>query len=47
MDHAIWAEGLVKARADGREVYAFVKHDELGHGPRYARQLQAAIARLG
>ena len=42
-----WAEGLVKARADGREVYAFVKHDELGHGPRYARQLQAAIARLG
>ena len=41
-----WAESLVKARADGRDVYVFLKHDELGHGPRYARQLQAAIARL-
>ena len=42
-----WAESLLKARADGRDVYAFLKHDELGHGPRYARQLQSAVARLG
>ena len=42
-----WAESLTKARADGRDVYAFVKHDELGQGPRYARQLQAAVIRVG
>ena len=40
-----WADRLTKAAADGREVFAFLKHDELGEGARYARQLQAAIRR--
>jgi uncharacterized protein YecE (DUF72 family) len=36
-----WAERLRHLAADGngRDVYAFVKHDEEGHGPRYARAL--------
>lgn len=34
-----WADRLAKARADGRDAYLFVKHDELGDGPRYARRL--------
>jgi len=39
-----WADRLAKVRADGRDVYAFLKHDELGDGPRYARLLAAAVA---
>lgn len=38
-----WARRLTKAAANGGEVYAFVKHDEMGDGPRYARQLAAAV----
>lgn len=38
-----WAERLDKVRADGRDVYAFLKHDECGDGPRYARRLAAAL----
>ncbi|MGH9224845.1 MAG: DUF72 domain-containing protein [Acidimicrobiales bacterium] len=34
-----WAERLAAAAAPGRDVYAFVKHDESGDGPRYARGL--------
>ncbi len=39
-----WAERLAKVRADGRDAYVFLKHDELGDGPRYARRLAAALA---
>ena len=39
-----WAERLAKVRADGRDVYVFLKHDELGDGPRYARRLVAALS---
>ncbi|MGI9021973.1 MAG: DUF72 domain-containing protein [Acidimicrobiales bacterium] len=38
-----WAERLAKAAADGREAYAFFKHDDAGNGPRYARHV---ISRL-
>lgn len=38
-----WADRLAKVRADGRDVYAFLKHDERGDGPRYARRLAAAV----
>ncbi|MDQ4096336.1 MAG: DUF72 domain-containing protein [Actinomycetota bacterium] len=37
-----WAERLAAAAAQG-DVYAFVKHDEEGHGPRYARDLVARL----
>lgn len=39
-----WAARLANVRADGRDVYAFLKHDELGEGPRYARHLAAAVS---
>jgi uncharacterized protein YecE (DUF72 family) len=39
-----WAERLGKVRAEGRDVYAFLKHDEFADGPRYARRLAAAVA---
>jgi len=38
-----WADRLAKVRGDGRDAYAFLKHDECGHGPRYARRLAAAV----
>jgi uncharacterized protein YecE (DUF72 family) len=38
-----WADRLAKVRADGRDAYAFLKHDECGDGPRYARHLAAAV----
>lgn len=38
-----WAEYLAKIRAGGRDVYAFLKHDELGNGPRWARRLAASL----
>ena len=34
-----WAHRLAAAAAGARAVYAFVKHDEEGTGPRYARDL--------
>lgn len=39
-----WAERLQAQAAAGREVYAFLKHDEGGDGPRYARDL---VRKLG
>jgi len=38
-----WADRLAKVRADGRDVYAFLKHDQFGDGARYARRLAAAV----
>lgn len=38
-----WADRLAKVCAEGRDVYAFLKHDECGDGPRYARRLAAAV----
>ncbi|HEX7277635.1 MAG TPA: DUF72 domain-containing protein, partial [Acidimicrobiales bacterium] len=35
----VWAERLAKVRADGRDCYAYLKHDQEGDGPRYARRL--------
>lgn len=40
-----WAEHLAKIRAGGRDVYAFLKHDEVGDGPRWARRLAASLDR--
>lgn len=40
-----WAELLTKAAVEGRDVFAFVKHDDVGDGARYARQVQAAARR--
>jgi uncharacterized protein YecE (DUF72 family) len=34
-----WAERLAKLQADGRDSYVYLKHDEQGDGPRYARRL--------
>jgi len=34
-----WAEKLAGLRADGRESFVYLKHDEQGDGPRYARRL--------
>jgi len=34
-----WAERLAKLQADGRGSYVYLKHDEQGDGPRYARRL--------
>lgn len=41
-DVAAWAARLA-GEADRRPVYAFVKHDEQGGGPRYARALVRAV----
>jgi uncharacterized protein YecE (DUF72 family) len=34
-----WAERAANEIAAGRDSYVFLKHDELGNGPRYARQV--------
>jgi uncharacterized protein YecE (DUF72 family) len=34
-----WAERLATLRGDGRDSYVYLKHDEQGDGPRYARRL--------
>ncbi len=39
-----WAERLAKVRADGRDAYAYLKHDAEGDGPRYARRLAELLA---
>jgi uncharacterized protein YecE (DUF72 family) len=41
-----WAGRLKACATEGRDVFAFLKHDDSGDGPRYARQLRAA-ARKG
>lgn len=38
-----WAERLANEAAGGRDVYAFVKHDEHGDGPRYAHGLVSRL----
>jgi uncharacterized protein YecE (DUF72 family) len=38
-----WGERLAKLRAAGRDVYAFVKHDERGLAPSYAARLLDAL----
>ncbi len=38
-----WADRLTKVRADGRDAYAFLKHDECADGPRYARRLAKGV----
>lgn len=38
-----WASRLAAAADGGNEVYAFVKHDEAGTGPRYARDLVSRL----
>lgn len=40
-----WAARLADEAARGRDVYAFVKHDEEGDGPRYARDLVGRLER--
>lgn len=40
-----WAARLVDAAAGGRDVYAFLKHDEEANGPRYARDLVSRVER--
>ena len=39
-----WAARLKAWSAAGREVYAYLKHDEGGDGPRYARDLVGKLA---
>jgi len=40
-----WADRLAKVQADGRDSYVYVKHDDQGDGPRYARRLTELLAR--
>ena len=39
-----WAERLAKVRAEGRDAYVYLKHDDEGDGPRYARRLVELLA---
>ncbi len=39
-----WAERLGQLAADGRDSYVYLKHDEQGDGPRYARRLVELLA---
>ncbi len=41
-----WGSRLAKEAAGGLETYAFLKHDDSGDGPRYARKLADAVARV-
>lgn len=46
-DHAgleAWAERLAPVTAEGRDAYVYVKHDQEGDGPRYARHLAELVA---
>ncbi len=38
-----WATRLQKITAGGRDAYAFVKHDEEAHAPRYARRVMGRL----
>lgn len=42
-----WGNRLAKETAGGLDAYAFLKHDETGDGPRYARRLAATASRIG
>jgi uncharacterized protein YecE (DUF72 family) len=39
-----WSERLAKLQADGRDVYVYLRHDDDGHAPGYARQLMERLA---
>ena len=39
-----WAERLAKLQAEGRASYVYLKHDEQGDGPRYARRLTELLS---
>ena len=39
-----WAGRLAKVAAEGRDSYVYLKHDEQGDGPRYARRLVELLA---
>ena len=41
-----WAEKLAKVQAGGRDAYVYLKHDEEGDGPRYARRLSELLTGL-
>lgn len=42
-----WAERLAHQAAAGLDGFVFLKHDDAGDGPRYARRLAAAVASHG
>jgi uncharacterized protein YecE (DUF72 family) len=42
-DIEAWAERVRRLRSGGRDVYAFVRHDDIGDAPRWARGLQARV----
>ncbi len=42
LDH--WGERLAKLQADGRDLYVYLRHDDDGHAPGYARQLMEGLA---
>jgi uncharacterized protein YecE (DUF72 family) len=39
-DTESWAERLQRLQSGGREVYAFVRHDDVGDAPRWAQAIQ-------
>jgi uncharacterized protein YecE (DUF72 family) len=39
-----WAERLRKLRADGRDLYVYLRHDDDGRAPRYAQRLMEKLA---
>jgi uncharacterized protein YecE (DUF72 family) len=42
-DIEAWAERLRGLRSGGRDVYAFVRHDDVGDAPQWARALQESV----
>jgi len=42
-DIEAWAERLQRLRSGGRDVYAFVRHDDAGDAPQWARALQESV----
>ena len=40
----LWAERLTKLRAEGRDVYVYLRHDDHGRAPGYAHQLMEKIS---
>ena len=39
-----WGERLAKLQADGRDLYVYLRHDDEGQAPGYARQLMERLA---
>ena len=39
-----WGERLAKLQADGRDLYVYLRHDDDGQAPGYARQLMERLA---